>query len=81
MQAKVLRLADYLVLPSKDVIKTPFELFLKIDEKREFFQQNMEKHINGNNSNIIPREVRNLTFNVNFKDGEPRSRGEKNNFK
>ncbi|WMV38227.1 hypothetical protein MTR67_031612 [Solanum verrucosum] len=52
-----LNLADYLVLPLKDAIRLLLNLFLKIDQKREFFKQNMEKHINDNNSNNIPREM------------------------
>ncbi|KAG5610159.1 hypothetical protein H5410_021440, partial [Solanum commersonii] len=72
VQANVLKLSRLFGAAFKGCDTTAFELFLKIDQKREFFKQNMEKHINGNNSNNIPREVRNLAFNVNFKDGEPR---------
>jgi len=77
VQANVLKLSRLFGAAFEGCDKTAFELFLKIDQKREFLKQNTEKNINGNNSNNIPKEVRNLAFNVNFKDGEPRSRGRK----
>lgn len=75
VQANVLKLSRLFGAAFEGCDKTAFELFLKIDQKREFFNQNKEKHKKDNNSNNIPKEVRNLAFNVNFRNGEPRSRG------
>ncbi|KAH0650025.1 hypothetical protein KY284_029937 [Solanum tuberosum] len=77
VQANVLKLSRLFGAAFEGCDKTAFELFLKIDQKRDFLKQNTEKHINGNNSINIPKEVKNLAFNVNFKDGEQRSRGKK----
>lgn len=75
VQANVLKLSKLFGAAFEGCDKTAFELFLKIDQKRELFKQSMGKHKDDNNSNVIPKEVRNLAFNMNFKDGEPRSRG------
>lgn len=42
-------------------------LFEKLDQRRD------EPKSNNCNNQLIPKEVRNLIFEVNSKDGEPRS--------
>lgn len=50
VQANVLKLKKLVDAAFEGCNKTAFELFLKIDQKREFFRQNMEKYRNDNNS-------------------------------
>jgi len=50
VQANVLKLNKLFDAAFEGCDKTAFELFLKIDQKREFFRQNMEIYKNYNHS-------------------------------
>lgn len=54
--------------------KESHALLMKLDERdKENGLGRGQKVIKVNN--IVPKEIRNLFFDVNFKDGEPRSSG------
>uniref|UniRef100_A0A0V0I714 Putative ovule protein n=1 Tax=Solanum chacoense TaxID=4108 RepID=A0A0V0I714_SOLCH len=55
--------------------KIAFELLMKIDQKRGYLDKKEEATKKEYNQNSVPKELRNLEFHMNFKDGEPRGRG------
>lgn len=54
--------------------KEAFALLMKLDQRREKERGQGETIKTPNPSSTVPKEARNLFFDVNFKDGEPRSK-------
>ena len=50
-------------------------MLAKTDQRREKETGKVEKMKTIKSNNDVPKEVRNLFFSMNFKDGEPRSSG------
>lgn len=50
-------------------------MLTKLDQRREKEIEKGEKMKTTNYNNVVPKEVRNMFLDMNFKDGEPRSGG------
>jgi len=74
VQANMLNLSQLFGVDLKGCRKEAHALLMKLDQ-REKENGSGESHKVTKENNIVPKEIRNLFFNVNFKDGEPRSSG------
>lgn len=52
-----------------------YELMLRIDQRRGMEQNKKGNENQLNSKAVIPKEIRNLVFDMKFKEGEPRTRG------
>lgn len=53
--------------------KEAYALLMKLDQRVGKEKKAMEAQSINNEISIVPKEARNLIFDMNFKDGEPRS--------
>lgn len=54
--------------------KEDYALYMKLDQKRYLERHARKGKSSNSNNNTIPKELKNLMFDVKFKDGKPRTR-------
>ncbi|KAG5599521.1 hypothetical protein H5410_030891 [Solanum commersonii] len=74
VQANMLNLSQLFGVDLKGCRKEAHALFMKLDQREKENGLGESQKVTKEN-NIVPKEIRNLFFNVNFKDAEPRSSG------
>ncbi|PHT59904.1 hypothetical protein CQW23_02267 [Capsicum baccatum] len=57
--------------------KEAYALYMKLDQKRYLKRHAVKGKSSNSNNNTIPKKLRNLIFDMEFKDGEPRTNGRK----
>ncbi|KAH0642689.1 hypothetical protein KY289_033663 [Solanum tuberosum] len=73
VQDNILRLSQMFGMSFDSCYGEALTLLLKIDQRREKEGSLASSAREHNDNQIIPKELKNLIFNVKFKDGEPRS--------
>lgn len=74
VQTNMINLSQQFEVDIKGCREEALELLMKLDQKREGKNDGEDSAISSPKS-TIPNEIRNLFFGVNFKNGEPRTRG------
>lgn len=75
VQSNMIKLCQQFGVDVKGCKKEAYALLMKLDQRREREMKPREGPQANTNNNNIPKEVRNLFFDMNFKDGEPRPTG------
>ncbi|WMV26211.1 hypothetical protein MTR67_019596 [Solanum verrucosum] len=75
VQANMIKLGQQFGVDFKGCKKEAYTMLAKLDQRREKEAGKGEKMKTIKSNNDVPKEVRNLFFDMNFKDGEPRSSG------
>lgn len=75
VQANMIKLGQQFGIDFKGCSKEAYALLSKLNQRRDNEIGQGEGKKVSKAINTIPKEVRNLIFDVNFKDGEPRSSG------
>jgi len=60
---------------TKGYEKEFYSLIMKLEQNKPRENQKSKDSSSSSNNNSVPKELRNLIFNMNFKDGESRIRG------
>lgn len=75
VQSNTIKLTQQFGVDIKGCKEEAYALLMKLDQRREKEMKQGEGLKATRSNSIIPKEVRNLFFDMNFKDGEPRSSG------
>uniref|UniRef100_A0A0V0H5J5 Putative ovule protein n=1 Tax=Solanum chacoense TaxID=4108 RepID=A0A0V0H5J5_SOLCH len=75
VQANMIKLGQQFGVVFKGCKKEAYTMLAKLDQRREKETRKGKKMKTIKSNNDVPKEVRNLFFDMNFKDGEPRSSG------
>ncbi|WMV42706.1 hypothetical protein MTR67_036091 [Solanum verrucosum] len=75
VHSNVLKLSQLFGVACEGCDKAAFDLFLRIDQKRGDLRQKKVETTPIKAKNTIPKVIRNLEFQVKFKEGESRNKG------
>ncbi|KAH0745804.1 hypothetical protein KY285_007461 [Solanum tuberosum] len=74
-QLNLLKLSRLFGVSTKRYEKEFYSLIMKLEQNKPRENQKSKDSSSSSNNNNVPKELRNLIFNMNFKDGEPKIRG------